>query len=172
MTSNTFHPEENLILIWLFRFSCLILFQSFLIWWFYNRNLSYSSSFCWYLGLFSVQHTKLKKSLMSMELVRSGSKQVQLAKTEYSWKTAVLYLSRPSSVECLVSEETTTSPDKGRGTYYPVRAASVGKGDRCWCQMALTSIGLVSKRDCLKYLKDPISRSIQFTSDSSPRQTV
>lgn len=54
---------------------------------------------------------------MSMKLVTTGSKQVQLPKAEHSGKTVVLYLSRPSSVECLGSEETTTYPDKGRSVY-------------------------------------------------------
>lgn len=81
-------PDEDLISICLFRFSCfpfiLIIFDMMIL----QQKLSYSSSFCCYLGLLSVQHTQLLNSLMSMELVRSGSKLVQLAKTEHSWKIA------------------------------------------------------------------------------------
>lgn len=106
-----------------------------------------------------------------MKCVREATNRSSYLRLSAHIKNSCSHLSRPSFVECLVSKETTTYPDKGRGAYCPKSSQLGVVGSSC-CQMAFTSIGSVLWSDCLKHPEDLISWPVQFTSDSSQRQTV
>ena len=109
MTANAFQPKGVLILICLFRFSCfrfIPIISDIMI----LQQKSFIFQFILLIFRFALCATH--KNLRSMKLNTSSSKQVQSPKTEHSWKRVVLYLKRLSSVVCLASKETTTSPAK------------------------------------------------------------